>query len=619
MSLHERTQHLANRESSSAAGLRMRRAARAASCFRRGGYGDPPRHTLRSIDRGLRLATGALAVLLTLTAATAAAERLDRGLVAMRRADGSVYVGWRLLASDPAGAAFHVYRRAGDGKAERLTSEPVAKSTNLVDAKAPKKGNLAYAVALVAGGKEQDRCDAVAPREAEPGASYIRIPLKDAKRFQKVGVGDLDGDGRYDYVVKWPNFNTDPYQHPGYWKKSPEPYRLDAYSADGQFLWRHDMGWSIETGIWYSPFVVFDADGDGRAELYAKGGEGDPREPTGHVRSGPEWLLKIDGRTGKVAGRVPWPSREGLGKYNYYCRNFLAVAYLDGKRPHVVVERGTYQHIRMEAYGPDLEPVWKWFSAETAPEFRHQGAHTLLAADVDADGRQELVMGSGCIDEAGKALWCTRMGHPDICFVGDIDPNHAGMEVFLGYETRQKTDGVCLLDARTGKKLWAYTGGPTYHVHSQGMCGDILADHPGQECYCGEKNKSQYWLYAAGGRRLGDQPICGSLAPWTVWWDADPQKELLVRHKVLEGDGLGKGEAVIDLGDSREAFVADVLGDWREEIVTSHPGEIRIYTTTIPATTRRTCLMQDRHYRTHVATSGSGYHTPPQHSTPFAW
>jgi rhamnogalacturonan endolyase len=569
-------------------------------------------------DTHTRLTAGALAILLALAAAATAAEPLDRGLVAMRGEDGSVYLGWRLLASDPADAAFHVYRRKGGGEFERLTKTPVDESTNLVDAKAPKDSGLAYAVALVAGGEERDRCAAVAPREAKPGASYIRIPLKHGEDFQKVGVGDLDGDGRFDYVIKRPNFNTDPYQHPGYWKRSPEPYTLDAYSADGEFLWRHEMGWSIETGIWYSPFVVYDVDGDGRAELYAKGGEGDPREPTGHVRSGPEWLFKIDGRTGKVVERVPWPSREGVGKYNYYCRNFLGVAYLDGKRPHVIVERGTYQHIRMEAYGPDLKPVWKWFSADDAPHFRHQGAHTLLAADVDADGRQELVMGSGCLDETGKALWCTGMGHPDICFVGDIDPEREGMEVFLGYETRQKTDGVCLLDARTGETLWAYKG-PTYHVHSQGMCGDILADHPGQECYCGEKNKSQYWLYTAGGKRLGKESMRDSLAPWTVWWDADPQKELILRHMVLEGHSRGQGEAIIDLGKAREALVADVLGDWREEIITSHPGEMRIYTTTIPATTRRTCLMQDRHYRTYVATSGSGYHTPPQHSKPFAW
>ena len=563
-----------------------------------------------------RLSSAAVAVLL-LAAGTVLAqtdERLDRGLVAMRSKDGSVYVGWRLLDADPANVAFHVYRQTGDGPAKRLTAKPIADSTNYVDAKAPQDSRAAYAVATVAGGKEGARSPAAAPREAEPGASFIRIPMKDARDFQKVGVGDLDGDGRYDFVIKQPNFNTDPYQKPGYWKKSTEPYKLDAYSADGTFLWRHDMGWSIETGIWYAPFVVYDLDGDGRAELYCKGGEGDPREPTGQVMSGPEWLLKIDGRNGKVIKKIPWPSREGVGKYNYYCRNFLGVAYLDGRRPHLVVERGTYQHIRMEAYGPALDPVWKWFSADDAPEFHHQGAHTLLAADVDADGRQELVMGSGCIDDTGKALWCNRMGHPDVCYVGDVDPNRAGLEVFYGYETRQKTDGVCLADARTGQLLWAYKG-PTTHVHSQGMCGDIAADHPGQECYACEKDKSQHWLYTATGQRIGKERI-GGLNPWSLWWDADPQKELLYDRRIRDY----RGKTWVDLaGMRRNAFVADILGDWREELIASFPGEIRIYTTTIPADTRRTCLMQDRHYRTYVATSGSGYHTPPQHSKPFAW
>ena len=289
------------------------------------------------------------------------------------------------------------------------------------------------------------------------------------------------------------------------------------------------------------------------------------------------------------------------------------MAYLDGKRPHVVIERGTYQHIKMEAYGPDLRPVWKWFSKDDAPEFHHQGAHTLLAADVDDDGRDELVMGSGVIDDTGKALWCNRMGHPDVCYVGDIDPAHPGLEIFYGYETRQKTDGVCLADARTGRKLWAFQG-PTRHVHSQGMCGDILADHPGQECYAGEaKGGDQYWLYTAAGKRLGDKDVAG-LNPWALWWDADPQKEVLYGRKIRDWDG----KTWADLGGlRRQAVVADVLGDWREELIASFPGEIRIYTTTVPATTRRPCLMLDRFYRTYVATSGSGYNTPPQHSRPF--
>ena len=118
-----------------------------------------------------------------------------------------------------------------------------------------------------------------------------------------MAAGDLDGDGRYELVIQHPDFNTDPYQAPGYWKKSPDTYKLEAYSLDGRFLWRHDMGWSIEAGTWYAPYVVYDLDGDGRAEVYCKGGEGDPRKPEGHVKTGPEWLYKLDGQTGQIVQR----------------------------------------------------------------------------------------------------------------------------------------------------------------------------------------------------------------------------------------------------------------------------------------------------------------------------
>ncbi|HCO93916.1 MAG TPA: hypothetical protein DIU00_08205, partial [Phycisphaerales bacterium] len=178
---------------------------------------------------------------------------------------------------------------------------------------------------------------------------YLSIPLDGNYDFQKVGIADLDGDGAYEYLIKQPNFNTDPYQQPGYWKKSTTTYKLEAYRLDGTMMWRHDMGWSIEAGIWYSPWVVYDVDGDGRAEVYCKAGEGDPRDEKGLVQTGPEYLVKLDGQTGKVKAKMPWLSRDGFSRYNYYCRNFLTVAYLDGKKPSLIMQRGTYRLIKMQA------------------------------------------------------------------------------------------------------------------------------------------------------------------------------------------------------------------------------------------------------------------------------
>jgi rhamnogalacturonan endolyase len=542
------------------------------------------------------------------------AEKLDRGLVALSQADGALYLGWRLLESDPADVVFHVYRLNGPGDtAQRLTTEPVRQSTNFVDARPPEKGTPRYFVRAVTAAGEGPPHPAVAPPGTPAGESYLAIRLPGDYRTHKVGVGDLDGDARYELVIQHPDFNTDPYQAPGYWKKSPDTYKLEAYTLDGRFLWRHDMGWSIEAGTWYAPYVVYDLDGDGKAEVYCKGGEGDPREPEGHVKTGPEWLYKLDGQTGRLVKKIPWiPRLPEIGEYNYFCRNMLAVAYLDGRRPHLLMQRGTYRAIVIEAYDPHLNRVWRWNSHDEKEKYDSQGAHTIRVADVDGDGCDEIIVGSCLVDHDGKALWTLGIGHPDTCYVGKIDPQRPGLQIFYGIEPRQKRGAVRLVDALSGKTLWANEE-PTVHVHAQGLCADILAEHPGQECYAGEaKGGDQAWMFTAQGKRIGRENI-GSLAPWTLWWDADPQKEILLKGQLLKFQG-----AVIlsPAGADHPQLVADLLGDWREELVTAVKGELRIYSTTIPAKTRRTCLMQDRLYRLYVATNSMGYNTPPQHSNP---
>ena len=227
-----------------------------------------------------------------------AAENLDRGLVALPRSDGQVYLGWRLLVSDPPDVAFQVARaeQAG-GPWQILTKEPLKHACNFLDA--DPGGRTWYYRAEPTASQSSMRVSKPVRAVDHPGG-FLRIPLQGNYRAQKVGLADFDGDGQLDYLVKQPDFNTDPYQQPGYWKKSEDTYKLEAYRHDGAFLWRYDMGWAIEEGIWYSPIVVYDLDGDGKAEVFCKAGEGDPREPTGHVRSGPEYLVVLDGLTGQV-------------------------------------------------------------------------------------------------------------------------------------------------------------------------------------------------------------------------------------------------------------------------------------------------------------------------------
>ena len=544
-----------------------------------------------------------------------AMEKFDRGTIAIARPDGSVYVGWRLLESDPKNLGFFVRRREPGGGWVLLNEKPIVDSTNYVDRTAEAGKEYAY---IVLDFREADTMTPLGlmtgvddrPIHRAPGeTAFISIPFQGRYTAQKVAIAELNGDGSLDYVIKQPNFNTDPYQRPGYWKKSEDTYKIEAYNGrTGKFMWRHDMGWSIEEGIWYSPYVAYDLDGDGKAEVYCKGGEGDPRDEKGLVQTGPEWLLKLDGETGKIVQKIDWPSREGFPEYNYYCRNFLAVAYLDGSQPSLIVQRGTYNIIKQLALDRALNPLWRWTAEGDDAAYRGQGSHGFHAADVDGDGRDELVYGSACIDDNGKPMWNTGKGHPDVIYVADVDPARPGLEVFYGVERSQPKGGaVCLVDARTGEVIWQNPE-PTKHIHGQGLCADIDPDHPGMECYGKERDSDDTWLYTAKGERIGDKPM-GGTTPRAAWWDDSPQKALVIGSRVFKFKDPDK---TLGTTEGHIVAIADCLGDWREEILTSVNGELRIYTTTIPATTRRPCLMRDRQYRNNVAVQSMGYYYPPQ-------
>jgi len=533
-------------------------------------------------------------------------EEIDRGLVALARDRGEVFLSWRLLKSDPEKVGFNVYRRqVWSETQEKLNNKPILNSTNYLDQSAAPGTPYRYQVRPVINGKEAKPSKEFYVRAFPFNIPYIQILLQGNYTARNVAIADLDSDGAYDYIIKQPDFNTDPWREPGYWKRSREPYKIEAYNSQGRFLWRYDMGWAIEAGTWYSPYIVYDLDCDGRAELYAKAGEGDPREIDGHVLTGPEFLVKIDGLRGEVVKKIPWFSRDGFDTVSHVTRNFLAIAYLDGKLPSLIMQRGTYGIIKTGAFDADLKRIWYWEASGEDEKYQGQGQHGLISADIDQDGRDELVIGAAALDDNGNALWNTCLGHPDVGYVADIDPARPGLEIFYGIEPAREENAVCLVEARTGKILWGYKG-RTKHVHSQGMVGDIDASQPGMECYAGESDRSRFWLYSARGELLSDKSL-GSLAPRAIWWDADLQKEIECNGELFDYNG----ETIMKI-EGRVIGVADCLGDWREEIITSLPGEIRIYSTTIPTEHRRICLMQDRQYRLGVTAASMGYFYPPQ-------
>lgn len=541
-------------------------------------------------------------------------EVLDRGVVALRTKEG-VYVGWRLLKTDPADASFDVFREVPGSKPLKLNTEPVWQTSDFVDTAAPQADGLSYSVRLSKRGASTSSAAgyAVVP-PAVDGTPYLSIPLADAKEtFQKIAFSDLDGDGIPDFVVKQPNSNIDPATP--YWHKSETPYTLEGYRHDGKLLWKIDLGWAIETGIWYSPFIVHDLDGDGKAEVIAKTGEGDPRDEEGRVETGEEWLTVFNGETGEKMAHAPWPNREGYPAYARMCRNQMAVGYLDGKTPCVLALRGTYDRMKVDAYefhDGALHSLWRYDSEGLPRRYQGQGEHFTRCVDVDGDGRDEVELGSMVLDDNGYPLWTIGMGHPDHAYIGDIDPLRPGLEIYYGIETRAQENGMCLVDAATGKILWGFDE-PTRHIHGKGICADLDPRTPGMECFgldCLSKRpdiRKGPWMWAANGELLWyeEGPLPRTYGLNTAYWDADLQKEVL-KNGICDYRG-GRHGAV--QGSVR--LVADLFGDWREEIVTSVPGEIRVYSTTIPATDRRVSLLQDPIYRGDMVMNTMGYHVVP--------
>ncbi|MDR2438728.1 MAG: hypothetical protein LBE12_05075 [Planctomycetaceae bacterium] len=546
-------------------------------------------------------------------------EKLDRGLVAVKTVDG-VYLSWRLFKNDKPDTGFHVYRINPDGKEIKLTDKPITKTTDFIDKTVPNNGNCQWFVQVNENNANENNVNEADKNVSKNNAvtavdkPYLSIPLKSEKTFQYIAFADLDGDGQLDYVIKSPNANIDPYLN--YWKASPGTFLLQAYNADGQFLWEKDLGWGIEQGIWYSPYIVADLDGDGCAEVAVKTApqDVDPRNVTGRVYSGAEYLSILDGKTGKERTKIDWAERNGLG-YNLSCRNQLCVAYLDGKTPSIIVLRGTYSRMVAAAYqfrNDKLEELWR-FDNRWQRELWGQGAHTTHAVDLDGDGRDEVILGSTVLDDDGTVLWCTKLGHPDHVYIGDLDPQRLGLEVFYGIETRQPKNGICMVDAKTGELIWGIDF-PTTHIHAQGFCSDIDASQLGYELWNGERDSEALrWLRNAKGDVLDvpKQFPRKNLSPDAVWWDADLQREMINGGRPVDFPSYKKVDADTVRFEGSIRLIGDILGDWREEVVTSHNGEIRIYTTTIPATDRRNTFLQDPNYRAALRENTMGYQQIP--------
>lgn len=566
-------------------------------------------------------------------------ERLDRGVVAIRQPSGQVYVGWRLLADDPQSVAFNVYRASADAPPRRLNAEPIVATTDFVDAAAPAEAPLDYFVRPVVAEREL----ADSPRVTLPAGSssrpYLSIPLQTPPGCtpNDAAAADLDGDGRYEIVLKQQQRPRDNSQ-----AGETGQTKLEAYTLAGQMLWRIDLGRNIREGAHYTPFVAFDLDGDGRAEVACKTADGtvdgrgralgnpaaDHRNAQGRVLGGPEFLTIFDGRSGAALATVDYLPPRGEVRdwgddYGNRVDRFLAcAAYLDGRRPSLVMCRGYYTRCVLAAWDwRDGQLTRRWtFDSDQGPDanrsYRGQGNHNLAVGDVDGDGRDEIVYGSATIDDDGRGLYSTGLGHGDALHLGDLDPRRPGLEVFAIHERPRHQHGVSFRDAASGRVLWSQ---PSPDV-ARGVALDVDPRHPGSECW--GAGGGLRGLYDCRGQRISArQPRPCNMG---VWWDADPQRELLDGVSIDKWDW--QAERTVRLVSATDfdcaanngskanpCLAADLLGDWREEVVwrTRDNRELRIFVSTIPARGRRVTLMHDPIYRLGVAWQNVGYNQPP--------
>lgn len=582
---------------------------------------------------------------------TVQAEKLTRGAVAVPINNG-VLVTWRSLVSDDPSMTFDILR---DGT--KINDTPL-NLTNYID-KGGKAGDT-YTVVCNVNGTEVDSYSTQAWESTYKKVHLDRpeggiSPAGGAKEDRNytytpddVSVGDVDGDGEYELFVKWHPTNAADNSHTRFTGNT----LIDCYKMDGTKLWRIDLGINIRSGNHYTQFMVFDFDGNGKAELMCKTAPGtvdgtgknvimgnddpaaDYRKSDGTVMSGPEYLTVFNGLTGAEINTVAYNPPRSIRKndksatgwgdnYGNRSERYLAcVAYLDGEHPSAVFCRGYYTASYLWAVDFDGEKITeRWFHAsETAGKGAYgEGAHSITVGDVDADGKDEIVYGAASIDDDGTLLYRTGAGHGDALHLSQMIPGIEGLQVYMPHEEKgsaYKWDAE-LRDARTGEILYGVA--QSGNDNGRGLAANIISKTPGYEYWSSTHRAPQNQGENAG--------TCSPSINFRVYWDGDLLDELLDGTAVSKVNATGSSVATLknftstykDAASCNSTkktpnLQADIFGDWREEIILhdgSTESDLIIFTTPYSTDYKLTCLMQDRQYREAIAWQNVAYNQPP--------
>lgn len=585
-------------------------------------------------------------------------EKLGRGVVAVSDGD-SVTVSWRYLSEDKIGTGFNVYCNG-----EKLNSVPITESTFYRAPKPQGAGKLNFEVVAVGErGENEGKSGRYVVDADKMERNYLSIPLErpeggtapDGRRYSyhanDASVGDVDGDGEFEIVLKWEPSNAHDNAHDGYTGN----VIFDCYRLSGEMLWRIDLGRNIRAGAHYTQFMVFDLNGDGRAEVVMKTADGTtdgtgtcigdptadyrhkaqdsgkvwgkemgkPVRAIGRILTGPEYLTVFDGLTGKALHTVDYvPQRGRLEDWgdsyaNRSDRYLACVAYLDGRKASVVMCRGYYTRSVLAAWdwdGKELKQRWVFDTNDSRwASYAGQGNHNLRVADVDGDGCDEITYGSMAVDNDGTGLYNTGMGHGDAIHQYAFYPDSEKLQIWDVHENRR--DGSDFRDAATGEVIYKI---PSDTDVGRGMAADVDPNNYGLEM----------WSLATGGIRnvKGELVRENARIPVNsaVWWDGDLLREMLDASAIMKYDyERGECETLLNFKPectfnngtkNNPCLSADIIGDWREEVIvrTNDSGELRIYTTTIPTRYRFHSFMEDVPYRISVATQNVAYNQPPE-------
>ena len=561
-------------------------------------------------------------------------EHLGRGVIAIRENPSTVAVSWRYLSSDPMDESFDIYRNG-----EKVNKYPIRNATFFQDIYKGTESVL-YTVKAI-----QSKTESNYQLPSDAPAGYLNIPLNRPENGttpagqsyfyapNDASIGDVDGDGEYEIILKWDPSNAHDNSHDGY---TGEVY-FDCYKLNGQHLWRINLGRNIRAGAHYTQFMVFDLDGDGKAEVVMKTADGtvdgkgkvigdaqaDYRNEQGRILTGPEYLTVFNGLTGEAMQTIDYvPERGNLmdwgdNRGNRSDRFLACIAYLDGIHPSVVMCRGYYTRTVLAAYdwnGKELKERWIFDSNHPGCEdYAGQGNHNLRVGDVDGDGCDEIIYGSCAIDHNGKGLYTTKMGHGDAIHLTHFDPSRKGLQVWDCHEN--KRDGSTYRDAATGEILFQIKDSTDV---GRCMAADIDPTQPGVEM----------WSLASGGIRnikgeVVKARVRGLSCNMAVWWDGDLLRELLDRNIVSKYNwkkGVCERIAIFEGALSNNGTKAtpclqgDIVGDWREEVLlrTADNTALRLYVSTIPTDYRFHTFLEDPVYRISIATQNVAYNQPTQ-------